>query len=399
MHLIKKESLINSILVAAGIAVALVIAEVFLSLIPPKVEFLSDAVLPYKRPPFFDGRDANGFRNKETTQQADIVAIGDSQTEGANAETYSESWPGFLEKIYGKSTYQLAVGGYGPAEYSYLLHTQGLPLSPKLVIVGLYIGNDAPNAYNSVYGNIYWQDLRLSNIREYIPKLSDPNEELILQHGVDPTSSKFKLLQRRRWLSAHSRVYKLLGHVTWPLRVKLGLASSHEEKKKMVEDILSRQNEVAILYKNDFIGTILRPKYRFDAVDVQDARVKEGLRLTEKILGRDAAQMKEAGIQYMIAIIPTKELVYEEYFKKINQSVDPELADFASKELRFKQDIILFCLHNHIVCLDLQPALTKALESNRTIYPRDHDSHPVSEGYKVMAEAIHSFIMNNKILR
>jgi hypothetical protein len=51
--------------------------------------------LGYVLDPRLDDVDANGFRNADVLQQADIVAIGDSQTQGFNAAAEG-SWPQLL---------------------------------------------------------------------------------------------------------------------------------------------------------------------------------------------------------------------------------------------------------------------------------------------------------------
>jgi hypothetical protein len=44
--------------------------------------------------------------------------------------TVSNSWPGKLGKMRHEKVYNLSLGGYGPAQYSYLLRTQAFELKP-----------------------------------------------------------------------------------------------------------------------------------------------------------------------------------------------------------------------------------------------------------------------------
>src|SRR5210317_913473 len=53
------------------------------------------------------GHDEWGFRNYERPPNADIVAIGDSQTYGISASS-DQSWPAHLSKISGQATYNMA---------------------------------------------------------------------------------------------------------------------------------------------------------------------------------------------------------------------------------------------------------------------------------------------------
>lgn len=389
----------NIFLIVGGLLAGFFIFELLLSLIPQRQETVPDPVLGYKWPPFYEGNDANGFRNENVVTQSDIVAIGDSQTYGTNAETYHDTWPGFLENMLGKKIYQLAVGGYGPAEYSYLLRTQALSLSPKLAIIGFYTGNDATNAYSSVYNNDYWKDLRKSDVAYATPKPSDQNEELSLKYGYDPNSWKFKALKLRLWFASHSRVYKLLGHVSWNVRVKLGLARSQDEVQQEIEkEIRKQSNGKVILYENDAIGTILRPEDRIEAIDLSNPRVQEGIRVTEELFIRDMKMLGKTHGTYIVAIIPTKELVYGTYLQETHQPISDVVSSFVSSESEYLKKFLEFCEINSIYCINLRPALTNALKSGVRIYPAGLDGHPMPEGYRIIAGAIKEFMERKKII-
>ena len=94
----------------------------------------------------------------------------------------------------------MALGGYGPNQYYYLLKTKALTLKPKLIVCGLYMGDDFENAYKITYGLDYW-----SYLREHPAEKVDFD---IWEHEADPTWHK----RIRIWLSRHSVVYKLVFH-------------------------------------------------------------------------------------------------------------------------------------------------------------------------------------------
>jgi hypothetical protein len=57
-----------------------------------------------------------GWRNELRPERAAIVAIGDSQTYGDEVRC-EDAWPQRLGRQLGRTTYNLALRGYGPMQY------------------------------------------------------------------------------------------------------------------------------------------------------------------------------------------------------------------------------------------------------------------------------------------
>jgi lysophospholipase L1-like esterase len=87
--------------------------------------------------------DAKGFRNTwPWPVRAEIVAIGDSVTFGYGAKR-EEAWPTIVsEGLDGVPLINLSLIGAGPQQYLRVYETFGLDLRPKLLLVGLFVGND-----------------------------------------------------------------------------------------------------------------------------------------------------------------------------------------------------------------------------------------------------------------
>src|SRR5262249_46961898 len=122
-------------------------------------KLVSDEILRHKVEPNTGGHDAWGFRNKFVPMQADIVAIGDSLTYGISA-TAANSWPAVLGRTTNRTVYNLSLGGYGPADYDYLLEEKATRLMPSYVITGFYFGNDIADAFERIYAKDHWKYLR-----------------------------------------------------------------------------------------------------------------------------------------------------------------------------------------------------------------------------------------------
>ena len=63
--------------------------------------------------------DALGFRSEGVANDLEIVTIGDSQTYGWNV-AIADTWPSRLAELSGKPVYNMALGGWGGAQYRYI---------------------------------------------------------------------------------------------------------------------------------------------------------------------------------------------------------------------------------------------------------------------------------------
>jgi lysophospholipase L1-like esterase len=92
--------------------------------------------------------DARGFCNPPLAAArpaADVVALGDSFT-WCTAVAPDRTWPAVLEARTGLAVYDLGVPGVGLHEYVEILERFGLALAPRVVVVGVYGGNDLRDA-------------------------------------------------------------------------------------------------------------------------------------------------------------------------------------------------------------------------------------------------------------
>src|SRR3989338_2526632 len=176
----------NILLIVCSLIVALLAAELVVRILVP-AEIVDDPILGHrigKKATY----DANGFRNDAIPKgDVDLVALGDSQTEGNNAPTPKEAWPQQYGALAGVSVYQMAVGGYSPVQYSVLID-KALAMHPKTVAVGLYFGNDLLEVHRIVYGNEYWKHLRRADFvsEEWVEGADE--FRTILQTGLSPDS-------------------------------------------------------------------------------------------------------------------------------------------------------------------------------------------------------------------
>jgi len=347
-----KYYLLRIALIPISMLVALLIGEGACRLIYNRVDYLKpvcveDEMLGTRIAENSSGHDAWGFRNVEVPEQAEIVAIGDSQTYGVAACAHN-SWPSQLEHITGRRVYNLGMSGYGPVQYQHLLGTRALTLHPKVVIVALYFGNDMLDAWDMAYCNKAWQHLR-------DPKLIDDPSMASEEEPPPPTHSYMHSI--REWFARHSVLYRRVNLT--PLGDKLHMLEARMRGDVYRPDLLFAQVQDAIME--------FTPIMRLHTVDPTDPRVMEGLRISLQCL----KEMK------VTASAHCKE-----------QEV---VTDLLQDEETLANKVLEQCLAMNIECIDLYPTMAEAA-MHEIIYPIDKNGHPNRRGYRVIAKTIAAYL-------
>ena len=101
---------------------------------------------PQMRPGYADieftlTTDKIGFRNKTDLEEYDIIALGDSFTEGSNI-TDDDVWTVKLAEKSGLTVYNLGMAGTHPGIYLETLKKFGVSFSPGIALCMIYEGND-----------------------------------------------------------------------------------------------------------------------------------------------------------------------------------------------------------------------------------------------------------------
>ncbi len=103
----------------------------------------NDLVIPIRDFQAVHHTDGHGFRNPwPWPETADVVFVGDSLTFGYGVED-DESWPAIINAALPQlRVVNLGLIGASPEQYVRAYETFGIPLKPKLLVVGLFPGND-----------------------------------------------------------------------------------------------------------------------------------------------------------------------------------------------------------------------------------------------------------------
>lgn len=355
-------------MLALSVALALLLGEGVARLVLEPVDYLMarpviDPILGRRLEPGASGHDQWGFRNREIPDRADVVTIGDSQTYGTGVPRLS-SWPVQLSELTGRQVYNVALGGYSPIEYHQLLRRYALSLKPSVIVVGFYFGNDLHEAYRRVYALPHYTALR----RKDVPSL---------EGTAPPRSSKSRFVRRlRAWFSSHSVLYRV------------ALSAILQEQVQRAELILTQGDNDLVRLHHGTSSTTFAPAHRLGALDLDSLSVQEGLRLSLLHFELMARLCDSAGVAFFIALIPTKERVYQSLI-----DADPELRqdrvlrELLAQEAEVDRRVRRFLQQRGISYIDLLPPLRDAVSHTR-IYRLDEDGHPTAAGYSVIAREI-----------
>src|SRR5262245_32295725 len=258
---------------------------------------IPDPRLGSRVPPLAGGHDSNGFRNDSVPARVDVVAIGDSQTWGLNADR-ADAWPQVLARMSQSSVYNMGIGGYGPIQYLELTE-DALHLSPKVIVIGFYLGNDLYDAYSMVYKTPGHEKFRKQGF----------DKELLVD-TIEPTASSLEkeaddfnvdLVGRIRWtarMADHSALLRALA------RSGLWLNSVEESDFLRLQAWALAHPDHGVVYNEPRMGTVFTPAYRFLAVNLDDSRIDEGLRITEEVLIRIQVRTHKVGVDLIALLIP-----------------------------------------------------------------------------------------------
>ena len=372
-----KQAAANGIILLVSVTIGLFLCEAGLRLLLNPADYLSaktvrDEVLGITIAPNSTGFDEWGFRNRRVPSKADVVAIGDSHTYG-NTAAMDDSWPSVVARATGLEVYNLALGGYGPNQYYHLLTTKAFELRPRWVVCGLYMGDDFENAFTITYGLDYWSSLRngrWDNVDAHIWGASQPA-------GWNG--------RMRNWLSQHSIIYRVVAH--GPLLNKV------KENARFWQ--VSRNSDpftTSLIVDEKNIREAFRPISIANRLDQTSGPVREGMRITFKLLQEMNDACRQAGCRFLVLIIPTKEMVFSDYLDKNSRlHLHEALARLITNERSARNALFTFLDSTGIAYLDVLPALKQSVGGE--LYARTtRDMHPSKNGYKVIGEAVAEYL-------
>jgi hypothetical protein len=376
--------LANGLVLLVALTAAALLAETGARVFLNPADYLSattvdDDVLGIRVTPGTGGFDAWGFRNARVPAAADVVAIGDSHTYGNNAAMV-DAWPSVVAELTGLSVYNLGLGGYGPNQYYALLKTRALTLRPRIVVCGLYLGDDFENTFSMTYGHPAWAFLRSGHW---------PGVDARIWEREDSATWHRRL---RAWFSRNSVLYRLVVHGPG-----LGLIKGAVQIAWAARG--GDPSTTSLVVPETGIQEAFRPLAMRDRLRQDHPAVREGMRITEELLALMRRTCEEAGCRLVVALIPTKETVFAEHLRRAPaMPLGSVIAEVIEQEQAARARLVEFLVRSGISHVDTLPALRRRVTAG--LYTRsDEDMHPARNGYRVIGEAVAEFLITTDIAR
>jgi len=371
---------INLFLLLFSTSLILLISELVIRSILEPVDYSrpdaqKDKILGHKIEPYSGNHDAWGFRNLSIPQQANIIAIGDSFTYGQGVPRYY-SWPAVLEIESKTPVYNMGMGGYGIVEYFHLLKTKAFLLSPKQVIIAVYLGNDLMDSFKAVYSRPYWAKLRNPKLNNY----NELDQSQFIFYQQEKSNKWFP--QLRTWLYRHSVLYN-------------AFKTTFTEKLEQLKFQQSKQSSQLTTFDNGHVRLTFSPEPYLALLNLEDERIREGMCIGLQLLLEMSMLCEKNNISFRVVLIPTKVNIYAEYFQSQSQLPHSQtIEQLIRNENQVIQTFESFLQNHDINYINIGIALGQAKEKY-TLYPTDNDAHFNREGHMVVAKVLSSWLKQN----
>ena len=340
-----------------------------------------DPRLGFRIAPGAPGHDGRGFRNARALERADIVATGDSQTWGNGAAT-RDAWPQALGRMSGRPAYNMGVGGYGPVQYLAMCR-EATNLQPRIVVVGLYFGNDIWDAYSQVYRSETCTELRAAEAGDLLADTITARTTALTDEAVQYQEryQRSRAADPLMWMGLHSAIVRGLARAgIWPARFN----ADYQAQRAWSHDY----PEHGSAYEQGPVCTVLTPAYRLCAEDLDDPRIVEGLRITLEMLSGIRTEGEARGEKMLVVLIPTKELVYADAMRSSPGGMSESYSKLIAMEGRLRGAVMSHCRQIRLEYADALPSLEAAVQRKERIYPVTGDGHPVAKGYSLIASSV-----------
>ncbi len=325
--------------------------------------------------------DQRGYKNSPEIaikDQFDVIALGDSFTEGMGVKT-QETWVSQLNRV-GIRAYSLGVQGYAPSQMSGTFKQFGSPLNPKLVIIG-YLGG------------IYDREALLMKddatiVREKtLPSAIGRLVKNDLGNGRE-FRQQFKFISSAALFVIADGLLRLYRSHFDPL---------YSNDPRFILDKLMVADEVIS------IGPMQRYKQ-----EMQDALRKTSSR--EKLESRPEWQKtlvsfkeiatiaKQQGAKTLLVMFYNRGPIYLN--KATGKNLEANYADYVERNLLRE-----FTLANGLLFLDTEATLKDSLKeigetTNISQYPYlKYDGHLSKKGNEIVANLVADYIKTNQLLR
>jgi hypothetical protein len=128
------------------------------------------------------------------------------------------------------------------------------------------------------------------------------------------------------------------------------------------------------------------------AVDLDDPRVREGLRITAQVLTSMRAELARSGARLIVVLLHNKPYNYSNLMRAYQPDIDPVMFALIDKEQVLTDVLEEFLRDERIPFVDTGAAVQAEFGQNREPYPESDDHHLNAVGYRAVATAVLSVV-------
>lgn len=254
-----------------------------------------------------------------------------------------------------------------------------MPLSFLLAWLSsrLYLGNNIYEAYALSYALDNYrafrsqESLKTESIAPYVEALAKEQREYHNRFGRSNISGL------SYWLREHLAIGRYMN--------RAGLWPGANDVDYEIDKAWARACPDHGVVQEQTPRTVFMPAYRFAAVNLDEPRIVEGLRITKKLLARMHKSADEQKTRMLVILLPSKETAYSQ------AAIDPgrgaTFMKLVEMEAKVRNEILSTCQQEKIECVSIIQALSTAISSGQQVYPTSTDGHPTAAGYHVIASS------------
>jgi hypothetical protein len=123
-------------------------------------------------------------------------------------------------------------------------------------------------------------------------------------------------------------------------------------------------------------------------VDLDDPRIREGLRIGEAVLASLGERLAERGIRFVVVLIPDKVTGYQPIVSERRADIPEGFFRMERLESRVRAELSAFLAARGIETVDVTQAMQALLREGVAVYPESDDHHNSAAGYRLIAELV-----------
>ena len=131
-------------------------------------------------------------------------------------------------------------------------------------------------------------------------------------------------------------------------------------------------------------------------LEINRKEIKEGLAKTLLFIDMMHQLCSKRDINFVVAVIPTKETVYSKYID-VRFDKNNLLGKFIDNESKVNNEIIKHFKHNAINYIEILPFMKNNI-GGPMIYTAGTDGHPNKYGYAIIAQAMAEYLLIKNLL-